>query len=327
MKKHVVIAHGDCDGVISTFLYIKHFMMDAYPDHVVLGFTQPWRAIIEIGNFPIHKCSSLALLDVAIDKDLFSFLVNYIMSGVPVTIIDHHYTSSKWIEKLREIGAKIVWGLAPSTPSLMVSKLSITLNPYEEILVRVADVCEGSECNDSYISSLSDKVKLAISIDPSDINFMRELVDIMLKGYDLSSYEKLDIKYRKAKWLLKRLVTIAQERSIDLGSVIISGFKEAETRIFAGLFGIAATELSRKCGKDVILVRKEESKIVVTVRSPRGLALEYCRLIVSVFGGKYGGHREAASATLPDINLDEVISRLRDSSMWRPIAEGRSRDE
>ena len=309
-KKHAILAHGDCDGVISAFLYVKHFMPDAYPSHISLGFTQPWRATAEVNSFRIDEFSSLVLLDVAVDKELFSHLVNYVMSGVSVSVIDHHYTSSAWIEKLKRLGVRIIWDIAPSTPSLMVSKLSITLNPYEEILVKVADVCEGSECNDDYITQLSDKVKLSISIDPGDIEFMKEIVDVLMQGGSLESFKKLEIKYKKAKWLLNKLVDIASERAIDMGSTLISRFKEAETRIFAGLFGIAATEITRKFNKDSILVRKEEGKIVVTIRSPRGLALNYCKAITSRFGGKYGGHREAASATLPEVNLDEVIKSL-----------------
>jgi hypothetical protein len=43
-----VVCHGDCDGVISAYLYIKHYLADSWPAHVSLVFTQPWRAHIDV---------------------------------------------------------------------------------------------------------------------------------------------------------------------------------------------------------------------------------------------------------------------------------------
>ena len=36
-----VVFHGDCDGVIAAYLYIKRFLRDLYPNHVNLVVTHP----------------------------------------------------------------------------------------------------------------------------------------------------------------------------------------------------------------------------------------------------------------------------------------------
>jgi len=29
--RHVILVHGDCDGIIAGALYVKHFLRDRYP--------------------------------------------------------------------------------------------------------------------------------------------------------------------------------------------------------------------------------------------------------------------------------------------------------
>lgn len=309
----MVLAHGDCDGVIAGALYVKHFLRDRYPSDVILGFTQPWRASKEIRELCREgECGELALIDIAVDREVFSMIVDVAMKGVAVSIIDHHTTTKPWVDKIRELGARIAWDRASSTPSLMASKLRLSLNSYEEKLVKVADACEGGEASDEEVRDIADSIKLAISRDPGDLDFLRTLFSAVLMNKDLRTVEAFEKKAFVGKMLLEKLIEKATAKGEVLGSALIASVHPPESRLFAGLFGIASTEISRRARKDVVLVRDEGSKVVVTVRSSRGNALNYCKALVDSLGGKYGGHREAASATIPGRSFDEVIRRARE---------------
>ena len=80
-----------------------------------------------------------------------------------------------------------------------------------------------------------------------------------------------------------------------------------ESRIYAGLLGIAATEFARITHKDVALIRREEGKVVVTIRTLDDKAYRICEELAKRTGGKFGGHAEAASATLQDMELDKAV--------------------
>ncbi|MEM4971595.1 MAG: hypothetical protein QXE01_10150 [Sulfolobales archaeon] len=323
--KHVILVHGDCDGIIAGALYVKHFLRDRYPSDIILGFTQPWRASKEIKKLcKEDQCESLTLIDIAIDREVFSMIVDITMKGIPIQVIDHHATTEPWVGKMRDLGLKVIWDRSPSTPRLMASKMKLLLNNYELKLLRIADSCEGSEDGDDEIKAMADSIKLAISRDPSDLSFMRELFDAMILNRDLSSIASLEKKAYVGKMLLNKLIERAIQRGEDLGDVLISYMQPSESRLFAGLFGIASTELSKKLKKDIVMIRDEETKIVVTVRSSRGRALQYCKTLVETLGGgKYGGHKEAASATLAKRSINDILVAARDA-IWALQKEKRS---
>jgi len=323
--KHTLLVHGDCDGIIAGALFVKHFLRDRYPSDLLLGFTQPWRASREIRRLcGGDSCASLTLIDIAVDKEVFSMIVDVTMRGIPVQVIDHHATTEPWVGKMRDLGLKVVWDRSPSTPRLMASKMKLLLNSYEHKLLRIADSCEGSEDGDEEIKAMADNIKLAISRDPSDLAFMRELFDSMVLNRDLSSIASLSKKAYVGRLLLDRLIEKAISKGEDYGDILISYIQPSESRLFAGLFGIASTELSKKLKKDVVMIRDEESKVVVTVRSFRGRALQYCRALVETLGGgKYGGHREAASATLVKRSIEEILAAARGAT-WALQQEKRS---
>jgi len=315
--KHAILVHGDCDGIIAGALYVKHFLRDQYPSDLLLGFTQPWRASKEIRRLcGSDNCASLTLIDIAVDREVFSMIVDVTMRGIPVQVIDHHATTEPWVGKMRDLGLKVVWDRSPSTPRLMASKMKLLLNSYEQKLLRIADSCEGSEDGDDEIKAIADSIKLAISRDPSDLAFMRELFDAMILNKDLSSIASLGKKAYVGRLLLDKLIEKAISKGEDHGDILISYIQPSESRLFAGLFGIASTELSKKLKKDVVMIRDEEGKVVVTVRSLRGRALQYCKALVEALGGgKYGGHREAASATLAKRSIDEILAAAR-GAIW-----------
>lgn len=324
--KHAVLMHGDCDGIIAGALYVKHFLRDQYPSEIVLGFTQPWRASKEIKRLcRDNSCGELILIDIAIDREVFSMIVDTIMRGISVQIIDHHATTEPWVDKMRELGLKVIWDRSPSTPHLMASKMKLSLNSYEEKLLKIADSCEGSDSYDEEIKAIADNIKLAISRDPSDLNFMRELFNAIILNKDLDRIRVLEKKAYIGKILLNRLIEKAMSKGESIGDVILSYVQPSESRLFAGLFGIAATELCKRLRRDVIMVRDEEKKVVITIRSIEGKALQYCKSIVEALGGgKYGGHREAASITIAQKSLDEVLNRVRDT-LWSIQKTGREK--
>jgi len=314
--KTLVLSHGDCDGVISAALYVKHFLIDIYPSNVIIGFTQPWRASKEISRLCREDCEKIILLDIAIDKEVVSALIDHIMKGSSVLIIDHHMTTSPWINKLKELGVNIIWSRSTSTPRLMFEKLGLTPNTYEEALIDIADACEGSEPKDPDRKKLGDLLKLAISRDSSDMNFMRSLFELLLKGRELKDLEELKSKAKISRMLLDKLIEKILKEGENIGEFILLSLKPAESRIYAGLFGIASTEAGKKIKRDIVLIRDEDGKIVVTIRSFRGKALEVCRQIIAkTSGGKYGGHSEAASATINKISLDKIVEIVR-NVLW-----------
>ncbi len=315
--KHAVLMHGDCDGIIAGALYVKHFLRDQYPSEIALGFTQPWRASKEIKRLCRDDvCGELVLVDIAVDREVFSMIVDTVMRGISVQIIDHHATTEPWVGKMRELGLKVIWDRSPSTPHLMASRMKLSLNSYEERLLKIADSCEGSDSEDVEIKSIADSIKLAISRDPSDLSFMRELFNAIILSKDLASIDVLEKKAYIGKILLNRLIEKAMDKGEPIGSVVLSHIHPSESRLFAGLFGIATTELCKRLGRDVVLIRDEEKKVVITIRSIEGRALQYCKAIVGALGrGKYGGHREAASITLTQKRLDEVLRKVRDT-LW-----------
>jgi len=303
--RSAIICHGDCDGVISAFLYIKHYLRDSYPRNVDMIFTQPWRAHLDMKKLS-EGVNELIMLDIALNHDVIKRLTDIISPSVRVTVIDHHVSSGDFINDLMRMGVKIIWSKATSTPRLMFEKLRPAINPYEEFLIGVADVCEGAEAQDEKTSRVADLIKLSIARDPGDLRYLKHLIKLMLKGQDLSSNEEVIQRANVAKWLLNKLIKIMEGRAILINDYLIATLTIFESRIFAGLLGIATTELSKVMKSDVILIREEEDKIVVTVRSLKKRALGICKEIAERLNGKYGGHAEAASATLSRSPLEEV---------------------
>jgi nanoRNase/pAp phosphatase (c-di-AMP/oligoRNAs hydrolase) len=301
--KSVVVCHGDCDGVISAYLYIKHFLIGEYPSNTELIFTQPWRAHIDLRKVP-QEVSELVMLDIALNKEVVNMLLPLTRKS-RVVVIDHHVSSELFVDSLSKSGVKVVWSKATSTPRLMANVLKLIINPYEDLLVRVADVCEGVE-GDEEISKVADVIKLSIARDPGDTNFLNYLIKSMLKGLNISALDEVVKRASIAKWLLNKLLRLMRERSVVVGDYVVTTLTSPESRIYAGILGIASTEFAKNVKSDVILIREEEGKVVVTVRSFKRNALKICKLISEKLGGRYGGHVEAASATLTNISLEKV---------------------
>lgn len=301
--KSAVVCHGDCDGVISAFLYIKHFLRDTYPSNTELIFTQPWRAHIDLKKVS-KELSELVMLDIALSKDIINEVLP-LTRKARVVFIDHHISSEEFVNDLIRVGAKVIWSKATSTPRLMNDSLKLITNPYEAMLIRVADICEGVEAQDD-VSKIADLIKLSIARDPGDTEFLNFLIKSMLKGSSIPSLEEVTKRATVAKWLLNKLLKLMRDRAIPVSDYLITTLTSSESRIYAGLLGIASTEFTKEMKKDVILIREEEGKVVVTVRSSKRNALTLCKLIAERLGGKYGGHVEAASATINSTALEKV---------------------
>ncbi len=302
--KSAVVCHGDCDGVISAFLYIKHFLRDTYPNNTELIFTQPWRAHLDLKKVP-KVVGELVMLDIALSKDIVNGVIP-LASKAKIVFIDHHISSEGLVNELVRVGAKVIWSKATSTPRLMNDSLKLAINPYEAMLIKVADICEGVETQDSVVSKVADLIKLSIARDADDVGFLNYLIGSMLRRSDISGLEEVVKRATTAKWLLSRLLKLMRDRAILVGNYLITTLTSSESRIYAGLLGVASTEFTKEMRKDVILIREEEGKVVVTVRSSRRNALALCKVIAEKLGGRYGGHVEAASATLSNAALENV---------------------
>lgn len=303
--KSAVICHGDCDGVISSFLYIKHYLRDAYPSNVSIVFTQPWRAHVDLRKIP-KESREVVMLDIALNNDVVNYLLGMIGPNVKMVVIDHHASSEAFIDKLSRAGVKVIWSKSTSTPRLIHEVLKPSINPYEAFLVKVADVCEGVEAPDDEVMRVADLIKLSIARDPSDKEFMNYLIKSMLAGHKIQALDEVIKRASIAKWLLNKLLKQLTSKSVVVGNYLVTTLTASESRIYAGLLGVASTELSRETKSDIILVREEEGKVVITVRSNKREALTICKLVAEKLNGKYGGHPEAASATLSNKSLIEV---------------------
>ncbi len=310
MKNSGVVCHGDCDGIISAFLYIKHYLRDAWPKKVNLVFTQPWRAHVDARKIG-EDLNEAVFLDIALSREFVDFLKALSGKVDKLVVIDHHRSSAEYLKELQALpNARTIWRKAPSCPRLMLETLKPCTNPYESFLVEVADVCEGAESRREEVGKVADLIKLAIARDPGDLDFMTYLIDVMLQGKDLSTDKEVVSRAKVAKFLLRRLLKIMGERALEVASVKIVALTLPESRVYAGLLGIASTEFARMRRKDVILVRREEGKVVVTVRTINDRAYRICKELAERTGGRFGGHGEAASATLPDMSLEEAVKEI-----------------
>ncbi|PUA33225.1 MAG: hypothetical protein B7O98_01970 [Zestosphaera tikiterensis] len=308
LSANVVVTHGDCDGIISAYLYIKHFMRDSWPSKISIIFTQPWRAHIDLRKSP-SEVDEVVLLDLALSRELSVVLTEMAGKTRKLTFIDHHISSLEFVNELRKLSSsKIICEKAQSCPRLMSQALKISLNPYEQLLIDVADVCEGSEAQNPEVARLADIIKLSIARDPGDYAFMSHLINVFMNSKDVASDAITSHKYRVAKFLLSRLLKIMSERALSYGNFKIVSLTLPESRIFAGLLGIGTTEFARLSRNDVILIRREEDKVVVTARTLSDRAFRVCREIAKLGKGRFGGHAEAASATLPDMSIQDAVN-------------------
>lgn len=305
-----VVFHGDCDGVIAAYLYIKRFLRDLYPNHVNLVVTHPWRAHIDLQK--AQPGSELVVLDIALNDRISSAIVALSAKHPKVVVVDHHATSEPLVEKIRSY-AKVVYAKSTSTPRLLVQHFSMPLNPYESMLVDVADVCEGEappSTDDRSLLEVVDSIRMSVAFNPGDVEFMRYLIDLMMRTKSVHQDEVVRARARRAKLLLSSLLRVASEDSLDFGKLKLSFLNLPVSRAFAGLIGVAATELSKAYRKGVILVREEQDKVVITVRSAEKEALELSKAISESLGGVYGGHAEASSITLSKEPLEVVVGKL-----------------
>jgi hypothetical protein len=305
-----VVFHGDCDGVIAAYLYIKKFLRDLYPSRINLVVTHPWRAHVDLQK--AQPGSELIVLDIALN-DRISSAIAFISTRHPkVVVVDHHVTSEPFVGRIQNY-AKVIYSKSTSTPRLLAQYFSMPLNPYESLLVDVADVCEGEalpSTDDRSALEVVDSIRMSVAFNPGDVEFMRHLIDLMMKTKSIHQDEVVRTRARRAKLLLSGLLRVISEDSVDFGRLKLSFLSLPVSRAFAGLIGVAATELSKAYRKTVVLVREEQDKVVVTVRSAERWALELSKAISESLGGVYGGHAEASSITLGKEPLEVVVGKL-----------------
>jgi single-stranded DNA-specific DHH superfamily exonuclease len=321
--KSAVIYHGDCDGVISAGLYIRHFLLDYFPNKILLKYSHPWRLhedldrIIKILKEGIEV---IVLLDLAISLQIVELLKNISkIKGLTVVVVDHHLSSAPIVDTLRnlQLNVKVFWKQVQSTPEVLASHLIRNLNEYEQALVRVASVCEGGYAEDEHIRDVADKIKLVLAVEPNNEALIKGSVEAIVKGIEFWNSKEYNEKYSKAKWLLQTLLRRIEERIEKVCNWGIAAFNAAESMIYAGLFGIASTEFIKKFKIPMLLIREEEKKFVVTARSVDGKALEFCKAFASEYKEElnaiYGGHKEAASLTIrASKTLPELVQLVKE---------------
>jgi len=309
--KASVVFHGDCDGVIAAYLYIKRFYRDLYPHGLNLVVTHPWRAHIDITR-SASGVEELVIVDIALSEKLADTLRSISTKCKKIVYIDHHESSSSLIPKI-EPYAKVIYAQVSSTPRLLTQFMGTPLNPYENVLVEVADICEGrtpTSSTDRSILEIVDSVRMSVAVNPGDLDFMKYLIDLMVKARNIPQDPLVRMRVRRAKFLLNSLLKVLSEDSLDVGRIKMSFLDLPMSRAFAGIIGVAATELSKAYRKGIVLIREEQDKVVITVRSARRDALELSKQIASSLKGVYGGHAEASSITIPKEPVGSVVSKI-----------------
>lgn len=309
--KASVVFHGDCDGVIAAYLYIKRFYRDLYPHGLNLVVTHPWRAHIDVGRLGA-SAEELVILDIALSDKLVDTLKSISTRCKKVAYVDHHETSGSLIPKI-EPYAKVIYAQVSSTPRLLTQLFGAPLNPYESALVEAADICEGrapAPNTDRSILEIVDSVRMSVAINPGDLDFMRYLIDLMIKARNIPQDPLVKLRTRRAKFLLNSLLKVLSEDSLDVGRIKMTFLDLPMSRAFAGIIGIAATELSKAYRKGVVLIREEQDKVVITVRSARKDALELSKQIADSLRGVYGGHAEASSITIPREPVGNIVGKI-----------------
>lgn len=309
--KASVVFHGDCDGIIAAYLYIKRFYRDLYPHGLNLVVTHPWRAHIDITR-SVSGVEELVIVDIALSEKLVDTLRSISSKCKKIVYIDHHESSSSLIPKI-EPYAKVIYAQVSSTPRLLTQFMGTPLNPYENVLVEVADICEGrtpTSSTDRSILEIVDSVRMSVAVNPGDLDFMKYLIDLMVKARNIPQDPLVRMRVRRAKFLLNSLLKVLSEDSLDVGRIKMSFLDLPMSRAFAGIIGVAATELSKAYRKGIVLIREEQDKVVITVRSARRDALELSKQIASSLKGVYGGHAEASSITIPKEPVGSVVSKI-----------------
>lgn len=319
MKKYSVLFHGDCDGVISAGLYIRRFLRDLYPSQTILRHSHPWRLKLDLKKILSHsEVGTVILIDLALSDEEIDAIAKAIKKGISFIVIDHHQSSEKAIEKLKNLdNVKIFWITVQSTPQVLAQLVVKNLNNYEQLLVNVANVCEGGSVDDEYVKTTADKVKLVLAIEPTNNTIIYNSISGIVRGEEFWKISCFDDIYRKAKWLLNLLLKKMQNKIKTVCGWDIAVFTLPESLIFAGLFGIASSEYMKKIKKSIILIREEEDKLVVTIRSVEKKALDVCNSLTSYINNKskgvYGGHKEAASITVKkSYTLNEIEKIVED---------------
>lgn len=311
MLSITVVFHGDCDGAIAAYLYIKRYFRDLYPSGLNLAVTHPWRAHSDIKRVATGG-NELVILDIALSDKLVEVLEAVSGKYKKVVFVDHHATSESFIRRI-EPKVKVVYSKVSSTPRLLAQFMGTPLNPYEDTLVEVADICEGRTPHpsiDKSVLDLVDSIRMSIAINPGDLKFVKYLIDLMVKSKNPSQDPAVKLRTKRAKFLLGNLLKIVSEDSLDAGKVRMSFLSLPLSRAFAGLIGVAATELSKAYRKSVILIREEQEKIVITIRSVQRDALELSQSIAKSLSGVYGGHAEASSITIGREPLSKVVDSI-----------------
>ncbi|MEM1644759.1 MAG: hypothetical protein QXL96_02625 [Ignisphaera sp.] len=313
MRKCAVLFHGDCDGAIAAGLYIRRFLRDMYPEQIILRHSHPWRLNIDLRKVLSEpSIEMVVLVDLALSEENIRLLLSYAKKGTSIIIVDHHQSSEKALNQLKELdNIKILWAVVQSTPQVLAQSILRNLNNYENLLVNVANICEGGNVEDENVRIVADKVKLVLAVGPTNIELIHKTVDYIVKGEEFWNTPIFNDMFWKAKWLLNLLLKKIFAKAKTICEWDIVSFTSPESLIFAGLFGIVSSEHMKKVKRSIVLIREEEDKIVVTIRSMKKKALDLCQMIMKNIDSKakstFGGHKEAASLTIKKVySLEEV---------------------
>ncbi len=107
--KYIIVTHTDMDGIGSAAVYI--YLQGVKP--VNIYFTEPYllhKTMKKLAN--VENIDKIALMDLGGNPNIFDEVVDHIEKirsrGIEIEWYDHHVWNEEWINRLKELGVRII---------------------------------------------------------------------------------------------------------------------------------------------------------------------------------------------------------------------------
>lgn len=144
--RYAIITHTDMDGVGSAAIYI--YLQGIRPMNIY--FTEPYllhRTMKKLAN--VKNIDKIVLMDLGANPKIFDEVIGYInrirSRGIDVEWYDHHVWNEEWINRLRELGVRIVIDRSTCGAGVVARHAPRTRKDFDEEFLSevVSGVCAG----------------------------------------------------------------------------------------------------------------------------------------------------------------------------------------
>lgn len=309
--KSVCISHGeDVDGLVCA-IYLQH-LKGALPILVTYDGLKDALRKIEPSVDELYIC------DLGVREELYEDVI-HVSSFASVTIVDHHPTSEKVLEKLRRSGVTVVYSDLDCASVLLYDHFRDELSRKAARLAVYAAISDQFDKGPiaSRLLSEFDKhlmqyeaLMLTHALDRQNNDEFKALIFKELKHFKFPHKMKRvpDIALAHLDYLVKLIETLPKKAERLKRIAYVEGTDKSSK-------GTVASLLIDSMGVDVGLCykKKGEETVVVSLRGKSGLTLhlgEVTKKLAERYGGFGGGHNKASGAKIPQNNLMKFINDL-----------------